>query len=205
MRIACPLVTTIHDLLFLVFPEYSTWRQKPKRMLSKKIARWVGQRADLILTDSEYSRADIQQLLGLPGDKIQVLPIGVDSTYRPVDDIEAIDRVGAGYGIARPYIFYLGNFKPHKNVQALIGAYAALPEGLRQHYPLVLGGREDIWQAARRQLADDMGLGETVRFIGQVAEEDMPAQYSGAVLFVFPSRYEGFGLPPLELWRAVRL
>jgi alpha-1,3-rhamnosyl/mannosyltransferase len=115
-----------------------------------------------------------------------------------VDDTAAIDRVGAGYGIARPYIFYLGNFKPHKNVQALIGAYAALPEGLRQHYPLVLGGREDIWQASRRQLADDMGLGETVRFIGQVAEEDMPALYSGAELFVFPSLYEGFGLPPLE-------
>ena len=102
------------------------------------------------------------------------------------------------YGIDAPYIYYLGNFKPHKNVQALIGAYARLEASLRDRFTLVIGGREDRWFSERQNLVVDLGVADRVRFIGQVDEADMPGLYSGAELFVFPSIYEGFGLPPLE-------
>jgi glycosyltransferase involved in cell wall biosynthesis len=197
-RVDCPLVTTIHDLMFLVYPEYGGRYQRPKNIFFTRIARWVGRRAALILTDSEYSRLDIQKLLGLGGEKIQVLPIGLDETYQPVRDAVHLDSVRQRYGITSPYVFYLGNFKPHKNVQALLRAFAALAEDLKGRYQLVLGGRPDRWQGELGLLAQELGIEERTRFIGQVEEEDMPALYSGADVFVFPSLYEGFGLPPLE-------
>ena len=102
------------------------------------------------------------------------------------------------YGIRAPYIFYLGNFKPHKNVQALLRAFAILPGDLKRRCQLVLGGRFDHWQGQLGLLAHELSIAERTLFIGQVEEEDMPALYSGAEVFVFPSLYEGFGLLPLE-------
>jgi len=196
-RVECPLVVTIHDLMFLAFPEYGGWRRRPRNALLKRLVIWVGRRADLILTDSAHGAGDIQKLLGLDGAKIQILPIGLDETYRPVEDPAVLDEVLRRYGIEKPYIFYLGNFKPHKNVQGLFRAFARLGEW-RREYQLVLGGRPDRWIDERRRLAAELGIAARTRFIGLVAEADMPALYSGAAVFVFPSLYEGFGLPPLE-------
>ena len=196
----CPLVTTIHDLMFLVFPEYACGgpHQRLKNILSTQIARWVNRRAALILTDSEYSREDIKKVLGLTGEKIQVLPLGVDETYQPVQDESRLRAVRQRYGIRAPYIFYLGNFKPHKNVQALLRAFAILPGDLKRRCQLVLGGRFDHWQGQLGLLAHELSIAERTLFIGQVEEEDMPALYSGAEVFVFPSLYEEFSLPPFE-------
>lgn len=196
IRVRCPLVVTIHDLMDLVFPEYGGGRLST--MLFKAMASRVGRRADLVLADSEYSANDIARLLGLDKAVIQVLPIGLEERYRPSEDAGALAAVQQRYGIAEPYIYYLGNFKPHKNVQSLIEAYARLEPELRARFVLALGGREDRWWAERKALAAQLGVEERVRFIGQVDEGDMPALYSGAALFAFPSIYEGFGLPPLE-------
>jgi glycosyltransferase involved in cell wall biosynthesis len=198
VRVACPLVVTIHDLMFLVYTEYDSWRSRPKNALFKRMATWVGRRADLIIADSDYSARDIERLLGLDIAKVQVLPIGLDESYRPVEDEDVLGEMRGRYGIERPYIFYLGNFKPHKNVQALLRAFAGLEGKFREEYLLVLGGKPDAWTDERKGLAKELGIGEQVRFIGLVSEEDMPALYSGAELFAFPSLYEGFGLPPLE-------
>ena len=169
-----------------------------QKYIFTRIARWVNRPAALILTDSEYSRGDIQKVLGLTGEKIQVLPIGVDETYQPVRDERCLRAVRERYGIRAPYIFYLGNFKPHKNVQALLRAFAILPGDLKSRCQLVLGGRFDYWQGQLGLLAHKLSIAERTLFIGQVEEEDMAALYSGADVFVFPSLYEGFGLPPLE-------
>jgi len=198
VRVACPLVVTIHDLMFLVYREYDSWRSRPKNALFRKMATWVGRRADLIIADSDYSALDIERLLGLDIAKVQVLPIGLEESYQPVEDEAELEEVRSRYGIEKPYIFYLGNFKPHKNVQGLIRAFSLLDEELRQDCLLVLGGKPDAWIEERRQLAVELGIDEEIRFIGLVPEEDMPALYSGARLFAFPSLYEGFGLPPLE-------
>ncbi len=196
IRVRCPLVVTIHDLMDLVFPEYGGGRLST--VLFKMMATRVGRRADLVLADSQYSAVDIARLLGLEKIKIQVLPIGLEERYRPSDNPQDLVEVKKRYGIDGAYIYYLGNFKPHKNVQALIGAYAGLESGLRQRFTLVLGGRQDRWWSEREALARELGVADRVRFIGQVDEEDMPLLYSGAALFAFPSIYEGFGLPPLE-------
>jgi len=198
VRVHCPMAVTIHDLMFLAFPQYSGWRQRPKNALFVEMARWVGRRADLVLTDSSYSRQDIQRFLGLDTAKIKVLPLGVDSHYAPVEDAKVLAQVRQCYGIDGDYILYLGNFKPHKNVKTLLQAYAGLDAALRQRYRLVLGGRPDVWSDEIKSLAQTLGIIAQTRFIGGVEQEDMPALYSGAQLFVFPSLYEGFGLPPLE-------
>jgi len=196
IRVRCPLVVTIHDLIDLIYPEYGGGRLS--RALFKNMARRVGRRADLVLVDSDYSSRDTVRLLGLDSSRIEVLPIGLEKRYRPILDPQDLAAGCANYGIDGSYIYYLGNFKPHKNIKALIGAYARLEPGLREHFALVLGGSEDRWWAECKGWAAELGVAERVRFIGQVAEADMPVLYSGAALFAFPSLYEGFGLPPLE-------
>jgi glycosyltransferase involved in cell wall biosynthesis len=196
LRVRCPLVVTIHDLMDLVFPEYGSGALA--RFLFKQMAVRVGRRADLVLADSQHSAGDIARLLHLQRNKVEVLPIGLEERYQPVKDGEVLSQVQRKYDIEASYIFYLGNFKPHKNVQGLIETYASLAEPMRADFQLVLGGREDRWSHERNALAEALGIASRVRFIGSVEEGDMPALFSGAALFVFPSLYEGFGLPPLE-------
>ena len=170
-RVKCPLVTTIHDLLFFLYPEYTGWHQRPRNFVFKQIALWVSRRASLILTVSGHASRDIQSLLGVPEDKIRVLPNGVDETYQPVTDGSQLQKVWTRYGIDPPYVYYLGNFKPHKNVQSLLRAFAALPAEVKRRYELVLGGAQDRWFEERRRLANDLGIGPRTRFIGKVAED----------------------------------
>ena len=198
IRINCPLVVTMHDFLFLIFPEYNNWNHRVKNILFKYMAAWVGRRAKLILTDSTYSSSDIQTVLKIDHSKIKVLPIGVSESYKPIQDRSTLEKVMSQYDIDFPYIYYLGNFKPHKNVEGLIKAFAKLDQDLKEKYILVLGGKPDKWIEKRKHLVKELEIEKKTKFIGYVAEKDMPALYSGAEIFVFPSYYEGIGLPPLE-------
>jgi glycosyltransferase involved in cell wall biosynthesis len=197
-RVTCPLAVTIHDLMDLAWPQYGAgWRRLRNEMMRLRAAH-VGRRADIVFTDSKHSAADIQRFLGLPRDKVQILPIGVDASYTPMDAAAASACVQTVYQLGGAYLLYVGNFKPHKNVDMLVRAYASLPADLRDLYQLVLAGRTDQWVARLKELAAQLGVEERVRFTGAVAEEHMAALLSAATLFVFPSLYEGFGLPPLE-------
>jgi alpha-1,3-rhamnosyl/mannosyltransferase len=111
---------------------------------------------------------------------------------------EIVLRVAAGYGLEGDYVLYVGNFRPHKNVAALLEAYAALPDALRARVPLALAGDPETGAAPLRAGVAARGLTQAVRFLGPVSDADLPALYSGATLFCFPSLAEGFGLPPLE-------
>jgi len=187
-------LVTIHDAFPYVYPEthnrLDNWRFR--WMLPRAV-----QRADMVLTDSQNSRVDLIKYLNLPESKIRAIACGVNSSFKPVPESPARAQLLARYGIKPPYLLYVGGITPRKNISGLLEAYARL----RPRYPglsLVIGGKRQ-WQA--REIDDTfgrLGLAQLVHFTGYVADEDLSALYSAAELFVFPSLYEGFGLPPLE-------
>lgn len=188
----CPAVATIHDLYFIDYPG----ARRPVRDAARTaVARCFARRARAIIADSEFSKRSIVERLAIPGDKIRVVPIAADPRFRPV---EAGGGLWARYGIARPFVLYVGNFKPHKNLPRLLRAYARLPPDLRDHAGLVLAGGERAGTAALAREAEQLGIAERVRFLGVVPDEDLPALYGGASLVVLPSLVEGYGLPALE-------
>lgn len=192
--IPCPLALTVHDLSFVFFPEHGAFLSRAYFVTRKLMAR----RADLIITVSERSKRDILKLFGVREDKVKVVPNGVPDEYRRVQDRSSIEQLKRKYRIPGDYILYVGNFKPHKNVRILIDAYKELPDPLKDKYYLVLCGRRDKFREEIETRIRSLRLEGKVVFLDFVPEEDMPVLYSGAEVFVFPSLYEGFGLPPLE-------
>ncbi len=196
--LSCPLILTVHDLLFTVIPDqrgiegfFYNWAYIESRNLMAK-------RADLIITVSQCSKRDIISLFGIPEGKIKVVPNGVSDRYCQVQDKSLIEQTKRKYGIPGDYILYVGNFKPHKNVRCLVEAYGRLSDSLKGKCCLVLCGGRDKFREEVEAYVKSLRLKENVAFVDFVMREDMPTLYSGAKVFVFPSLYEGFGLPPLE-------
>jgi glycosyltransferase involved in cell wall biosynthesis len=188
----CPVVLTIHDLFFIGYPG----RRRPAYdAMMNALARLYAVRAAAIITDSEYSRRAITTRLGIGPAKVTVIPVALGLEFRPEPLTEPVK---ARYGVAAPYILYVGNFLPHKNVPTLLRAYAALPDPVRTRHVLVLAGGDRDRQPALAALAARLGIADRVVFAGHVDDRDLPAIYSGARLVVLPSLEEGFGLPALE-------
>jgi len=193
-----PVVNTVHDLTSLRLTEY----RGLKRMLYHAMFSWRGRRvckrAAFVTTVSEHSKQDIVELWGVPADKVRVVHNVVSEHLGPGVAMATVDEARRTYNIDGPYVLYVGNFGPHKNVGRLIGAFAKLPEALRAESSLVLAGSRDAFQDALRERAQSAGIADRVNFAGFVPDEDLHALYAGASLFAMPSLYEGFGLPPLE-------
>src|SRR5262249_31892651 len=158
---------------------------------------YAARRADAVITVSECSRHDLVSYLGLDIERIRVISEGVDTRFRPVVNDAWLQAVLARYTIKQPYVLYVGGINARKNIGRLFTAYAQLLERHPDVALVVCGKRQ--WQtdeidATFRQL----NLTDYVHFTGYVDDADLPALYSAAELFVFPSLYEGFGLPPLE-------
>jgi glycosyltransferase involved in cell wall biosynthesis len=160
----------------------------------------AAKRADMVLTDSQASKWDIVRLLDIPAERVRVIYLAVDDIYQPVLDEHHLAATRRKYGLPESYLLYLGGFDQRKNVPTLLNAFAQLAKDSRAF--LVVAGKlpekgtdffPDPWP-----IVEKLGIGERVVFTGWVAEEDKPALYSGARALVFPSLYEGFGLPPLE-------
>jgi glycosyltransferase involved in cell wall biosynthesis len=197
----CPMVVTIHDLIPLRLPEYAASRRA--RLYMRLVSR-AARQATLILTDSHASARDIQELLRIPPERIRVIYLGVNRdgpvAYRPLPD-EASLPVRQRLGLSRPYLLYLGGFDRRKRVPELLRAFADAERAISD-VDLVIAGQLPAQDSAfapdPRLLVRDLGLEARVRFVGWVPEEDKPALLSGARAFLFPSIYEGFGLPVLE-------
>ncbi len=195
--VTVPTIVTIHDLIPLLLPDYrgSQWVQLYMRLVSE-----AARRTNCILTDSHASARDIEALLGIAAQRIRVVYLASSPLYRPLAPEEQ-DPVLARLHITRPYLLYLGGFDPRKNVTGLLRAFAALRKVL-PGITLVVAGRlpdpSDTLARDPRPLISQLGLGDAVHLTGWVEEEDSPALYAGATAFVFPSYYEGFGLPVLE-------
>jgi glycosyltransferase involved in cell wall biosynthesis len=186
-------VTTIHDVIPFIYPETST-------TLDWLIYRfWLPlavRRLDAIITVSTQSKEDIVRFLPVDEDKITVVPLAAGGAYRPLAGNEVAAALQK-YEISKPYILYVGSLESRKNLPRLLEAYAQLRRWSEQWTMVIVGARK--WKYAPIfETVQRLGLEPYVDFTGYVEEEDLPALYNGADLFVFPSLYEGFGLPVLE-------
>lgn len=189
-------ILTVHDLAFRKFPE--TAMPELSHYLEQVVPRSV-RRADFIIADSHSTATDLCDMWHVARERIAVVPGAVDQGhFRPVRDEEERQRVRDRYGIGeRPYILGVSTLQPRKNFIRLVEAFHQLAPDLPEHI-LVLGGKRG-WQ--HREIYErilDLGLAERVLFPGFLADRDLPALYSDACLFAYPSLYEGFGIPLLE-------
>lgn len=194
-----PSVTTIHDLSFLRYPE--THPKERVDLLEKELPKSIEQ-ANAIITDSEYIKAEVQQMLGVPEEKIHVVPLGVSSDYRPYPK-DIIQEVLKKYSLnGFNYLLAVATLEPRKNLNSLIDAYLLLPKKMRSEYKLVIAGARG-WLSRNLQQRIEMLVqrGEIIS-LGYITSEDLPLIYSGATGFVLPSLYEGFGLPIIEAMAA---
>ena len=202
------LVVTVHDLIPLVMPQYAP---ALKHRLYFRLVAAATRNADLVLADSEHSRQDVLRLLKLPAERVVAVPLGVAQHLAPVSDPHVLADFRARYNLGdAPLIGYLGGFDVRKNVGTLIRAFArALPHlpGYRLVIAGKLVGNDPTIYPDLRVICREVGVAYTegsdesdapVRFIGVLPEADKPAFYSVVQMYAFPSRYEGFGLPPLE-------
>jgi glycosyltransferase involved in cell wall biosynthesis len=186
-------ILTVHDLSFKRVPETAV--PSLKWYLEGAVPRAV-KRADLIFADSDATRADLIELFGAAAERVQTLYSGVEDLFRPVTDAEVLRAVRCRHALTKPFILSVGTIEPRKNLVRLIEAYSRL----RQIVDLdlvIAGGRGWMYDQIYRS-PEEFGVGRNVRFLGYVPEADLPALYSLATLFVYPSLYEGFGLPVLE-------
>ncbi|MBU0705183.1 MAG: glycosyltransferase family 4 protein [Chloroflexi bacterium] len=199
VRSTTPIVVTIHDLIPLLLREY---RGGPLVRLYTALVSTTAQNSALVLTDSEASRRDIIAHLDLPPERVRVIYLAADEQYAPLPDPADVE-IRARYDLPERYALYLGGFDVRKNVATVLASYRWAGPAIGDECPLVIAGRlperDTPFSPDPRRLAHDMDIDEQfMYFIDSPAEADKPALYRGAVAFVFPSRYEGFGLPPLE-------
>ena len=188
-------VATFHDLSIF------TWAHchPPERVrFMQRELKLTLQRASMLITDSEYTRHEIANYFGYPLDKIRTVPLACSPDFHPRNAIET-NSILNKFGLVQDcYTLYAGTIEPRKNIESLLDAYAMLPDAIRARWPLVLAGYQG-WQSEflhqRIEAAVSAGW---ARYLGYVANDDLPILFAAARLFVFPSLYEGFGLPVLE-------
>jgi glycosyltransferase involved in cell wall biosynthesis len=194
--VPCQSVVTIHDCIHLMFPQYL-----PSR-LALTYARGsiavAARRATRILTVSESSKRDILRFVDVDPDKIDVIYNGYDERFASEPVEEAIVRVRERYELHDEFVLYAGNVKPHKNLERLIDAFHLVRKRGLDQLKLVMIGDQISRYAALRRAVHQHQLHKYVRFLGYLPEETLAVMYRLAGVFVFPSLYEGFGLPPLE-------
>jgi O-antigen biosynthesis alpha-1,3-rhamnosyltransferase len=190
-----PTVTTIHDLSTILHPDW----HPPERLAEFEKAFRAGlAHTAHVVTVSETVRQEAVRLLGLGPTRVTAVPNGVRPGLRPVPPAERASALRA-LGLPSSYLLYVGTLEPRKNLRMLMRAYCALPAALRQKCPLILAGGWG-WKAA--DLAESYqseGRHKGVLHVGYLPERHLAAVYSGARALAFPSLYEGFGLPPLEM------
>lgn len=195
-----PIITTIHDLIPLILPQYGGSLAVRGYM---RLVSLAARRAKLILTDSQASKVDIIRLLGIPQDRIRAILLAVDT----VDDADEACHLTVSrtrLGLPDNYLLYFGGFDARKSVPLLLKAFSqarAIP-GFPRDMRLVIAGRlpnnDTGFTPDPRRIARELDIEDEVFFTGWISDADKRAVYSGATVFLFPSQYEGFGLPVLE-------
>jgi len=190
------LTATLYDLTCWLMPEVHT---AANVKAARRFAELMLRRADGLIAISEHTRHDAVRVLGLAPEKIAVIRPGVADAFFEVA-AEAVDRVRARYGLGSPYALFVGTIEPRKNVARLLEAWQTLRPDLREHHQLVVAGPAG-WDQGSLVRRLQTGL-PGVRYLGYVPESELPALTAGATAFVYPSLYEGFGLPVAQAMAA---
>jgi len=188
------LITTIHDLSFQIYPQFFNFKRRLWHFLVRP--RQVIKRSDKIIAVSENTALDIQNIYQVPQNKIMVMNLGVDQRYRILERSE-LEIVKSKYNLKRDFILFLGTKEPRKNILSLLKAFKKFQSSDLEL--LIVGGRgwkEKRWRAFYEDLEEN--IKSRIKIIDYIREEDLPALYNLAKIFVWPSFYEGFGLPVLE-------
>ncbi|HEX2162607.1 MAG TPA: glycosyltransferase family 1 protein [Thermoanaerobaculia bacterium] len=195
--VPCPVVATIHDVIHLLYPEFL-----PNRLAffyAQRMIRRTLSRGDRIIAVSKNTKADLARYFQVDSGKVQVVYNGVDDQFRRRLPAEDVDRWLRQLEIERPYLLFVGNpTKPHKNLDNVIQAFARARQRRPFDARLVCVGHRGPATFKLEQRAEQLGIGAEVRMLGHVANEALPALYQGATLFLYPTLYEGFGLPVVE-------
>lgn len=186
-------VVTVHDIITLIYPEKHPFK---RQLLYKFLLPRTLKNADKIITVSEHTKNDLIKYFHISGEKIKVIHNGVSQKFKPLNDTQ-ISEVKNKYNLDFPFILYVGTLEPRKNIPALIQAFKLLDKQNLPH-KLVIAGKKGWKYREIFEMIEELNLSEDVVFTGYVPDNDLPALYNASDLFVYPSIYEGFGLPPLE-------
>ena len=198
--LSCPLVLTLHDMIWKTLPSGNQIAMKRRLLNSyyELVPSLAARKATTIITVSQAAKADIVNQLGISPENIVVTYEAAAPAFKPLSNPSLTQEVARKFSLPPKFLMAIGSADPRKNIESLLHAYVKLPISLREVYHLVI-----VW--THSHLADSisrrvqaLGLGKQCHFLFSVSKKEMVSLYNLATLFVFPSRYEGFGLPPLE-------
>ena len=192
-----PTVLTCYDLIPLIYPRYFTVAQ---RLIFRAAHLLAARAAGVILAISEATRSDLLRCLHLPPEKVMAVALAASARFSPSAGSEPLPEAGRGQGLPERYVLYLGSNKPHKNLVRLVDAWQQVSRLTFQasSFTLLIAGHWDPRYPEAKRRVEELEMRDRVLFLPNVPEAELPALYRGAALFVFPSLYEGFGLPVLE-------
>lgn len=186
------IILTIHDLAFLRNPKWFRWERSRYYRSAIKQSIKV---AHHFITDSEATASDMMELLKIPLDTIQIIPLGISNSLMPAED-EAVKLIQAKYKLPPTYYLYLGTLEPRKNIDSIIKAFSEIAD--KVDWDLVIAGRDGWKTAPIYNAAKKSRFKDRIHFTGFLEPDDVPVMLTSAQVFVWPSLMEGFGLPPLE-------
>jgi glycosyltransferase involved in cell wall biosynthesis len=187
-----PVVITVHDIAYIRFPDLLN---KTRQIYKKYILNSSIRKASVIIADSHSTKRDIIEFFKVDEERIKVIHLGVESRFRPIKNVEGYRTRN---NLPSKMILNIGTLEPRKNVVTLIKAFKKLQERGRQDYILVIAGEKGWLYKKIFEEIKSSGMEQSIRILGVISDEDLPLLYNCADLFVYPSLYEGFGLPPLE-------
>ena len=194
--VPCPTVVTIHDIIHLLYPGFLPSRAAS--LYAQRMFRHSVGRADRIIAVSRNTQQDLLDYFDTQEEKIHVVYNGVEDRFRRLLSAEELGAHLKDVGVRQPYMLFVGNPKPHKNLDRVIKAYARARSRAGFDAPLVCVGARPGSDFKLERRARQLGVGEHVQLVGHVSADVLPALYQGASLFLYPTLYEGFGLPVVE-------
>jgi glycosyltransferase involved in cell wall biosynthesis len=191
------IVTTVHDMTFFKVPQTHIWL---KKLYFKFFIKYSGNHSDHLISVSDNTKIDLINLFNIKPEKITTTHLGVDEKFRPIDDLDKFQILKNKYHLPDHFVLYVGLIEPRKNLSSLIRSYSNLRMSISliKDIHLVIAGRWG-WESEKLMvLVSELNIAEQVHFPGYIEPEDLPFLYNMAKVFVYPSFYEGFGLPVLE-------